>query len=115
MVRTKFDTAYGEEAAAHMAPAITVSDLLNSELPMRIDDGDLTVGCHGCGVGTTLAHCRVTSHRDTSYACPSCSTTLVRIRPMAEGVGARGYPVGGFDIDNVVDIDCLGITLAAPR
>ena len=115
MVRGKFDTAYGEEEASHAAPAITVSDLLNSELPMRIDDGDLTVGCHGCGAGTTLAHCRITSHRDTTYACPSCGTTLVRVRPMAGGVEARGYPVGGFDIDNTVDIGCLGVTLAATR
>lgn len=115
MVRSKFDTAYGEQEPTHAAPAIAVSDLLNSELPMRIGDDDLTVGCHACGVGTTLAHCRVTSHRDTTYACPSCGTTLVRVRPMAEGVRARGYPVGGFDIDNAVDIACLGVTLAATR
>lgn len=114
MVRGKFDTAYGEEEA-HVASAITVADLLNSELPMRIDDGDLTVGCHRCGVGTTLAHCRVTSRRDTLYACPSCGTTLVRVQPLADGAEAQGYPVGGFDIDNAVDIACLGVALAATR
>lgn len=115
MVRGKFDTAYGAQEPARTAPAITVSDLLNSELPMRIDDGDLTVGCHGCGVGTTLAHCRVTSHRDTSYACPSCGAILVHVRPTAEGVAVCGYLVGGFGIDNAVDIACLGVTLPATR
>lgn len=113
LVRSRFDRALGGDAQA--APAITVADLLNSELPMRIDDGDLTVGCPACGAGTTLAHCRVRSGRETVYACPSCGTTLVEVRPLAARDAARGYPVGGFDLDNAVDIACLGVTLAARR
>lgn len=115
VLRGKFDTAFGEEEGGRSTGAITVADLLNGELPMRIDDGDLAVGCPACGAGTTLAHCRTTAHRDTTYGCPSCGETLVRVRPLPDIAAATGYPVGGFDIDNAVDIACLGVILAARR
>lgn len=119
-MRQKFDTAY--EGAGRPfsggtpAPvAITVGDLLNSELRIRVDDGDLEVRCPRCQTCSTLAHCIVKASRATTYACFHCSETLVVVKPLAAVDAAQGYPLSGFDVETAADISCLNIVLPRSR
>ncbi|MFZ5784746.1 MAG: hypothetical protein ACOY4R_31505 [Pseudomonadota bacterium] len=114
--RLRFDSAYfAEPASAALtdpaAMAISVADLLNCELHTRVDDGDLAVDCPGCGLGTTLAKCRVTVSRSTRYACPRCDAALVAVTPSSGSAIARGYPLGGFDVETWADLYCLKVLL----
>jgi hypothetical protein len=107
------DLAY---PAPHMAQAaITLGDVLNSGLRhTRVSDADLTVTCAQCRERASLAACRITARRETTYACPSCDSVLVILAPAGGTTPTplpRGYTLGTFVVRPIVDIECPGAVL----
>lgn len=94
---------------------ITLSDVMNSALRRAaVSDADLTATCVHCRKVTTLAACRILASRETTYACPSCSSTLVVLTPSPREMPTpppRGYALGDFLVHTEVDIECPGAVL----
>jgi hypothetical protein len=114
------DTALTGKRAARHAPAgtITLSDVLNAVLRrVTLSDGDLAANCARCRLTTPLSACRVEAGRKTTYACPSCRSTLVTLASAsrASAEPARGYVLGSFLVCTDVDIECPGGLLPRSR
>ncbi|WP_422000524.1 hypothetical protein [Reyranella sp.] len=104
------DNALSRAPATRSKAAITLGDVLNTAMTAaRVNDTDLQVACPSCNERRPLSQYRLSSGRETTYACRSCGQAALTLTPSEHcDRSDPGYVIGRFVVHTASDIEYPG-------